>query len=327
MAVDLADVTLCAADSACVPLTDRALRASMQQCKFGDAILFTDQARACDYRVCPTGPLRSAAAYSEFMLKRLVFYVATSHVLVVQWDGYVVDGPLWSPEFLRYDYVGARWPHFDDGMHIGNGGFSLRSYRLLTALQDTRFEFLPEVNEDVLICRYYRPLLESEFGIRFAGDAVADRFCYENVPPIQPTFGFHGLRNMQRYLDDAQMMELIELLPQHVFRTGHCVALAFDYLQQDKIAHLSPLYRKIRKNVDRREIRHAFTALAGDRDSATAFLKAADKSLLRGTLRRWLWPAARNAAPPEATRRPAAEQSSNATVNLRASAGQMDEQA
>ena len=51
----------------------------------------------------------------------------------------------------------------------GNGGFSLRSRRLLQALQDPRIAL--SVVEDETICRTFRPLLERDYGIRFAGEA------------------------------------------------------------------------------------------------------------------------------------------------------------
>jgi hypothetical protein len=48
--------------------------------------------------------------YSQIVLKGLYPHVATSHVLVIQWDGYVVNADLWDDDFLRYDYIGAPWP-------------------------------------------------------------------------------------------------------------------------------------------------------------------------------------------------------------------------
>src|SRR5574340_709517 len=37
-------------------------------------------------------------------------YVQTSHLLTIQWDGWVLDGAKWQEEFLKYDYIGAPWP-------------------------------------------------------------------------------------------------------------------------------------------------------------------------------------------------------------------------
>ena len=42
----------------------------------------------------------------------------TPHVLLIQWDGFVVNPSAWSDEFLDFDYVGARWGWPTDGHTI-----------------------------------------------------------------------------------------------------------------------------------------------------------------------------------------------------------------
>jgi hypothetical protein len=84
-------------------------------------------------------------------------------VLLVQWDGYVCNPDAWDPAFLDCDYIGAKWFWHNDAMRVGNGGFSLRSRRLLEALQDPRIAL--SVVEDETICRTFRPLLERDYGI------------------------------------------------------------------------------------------------------------------------------------------------------------------
>src|SRR6185503_19702122 len=121
---------------------------------------------------------------------------ATSHVLLVQWDGYVINPAAWDPAFLECDYIGAKWFWYEDGMRVGNGGFSLRSRRLLEALQDPAIVRIGA--EDTTIGRSFRPLLEREYGIRFASEALADRFSFEVAYPIGKPFGFHGLYNFCR---------------------------------------------------------------------------------------------------------------------------------
>jgi hypothetical protein len=221
---NLHQVTLCAADSRYVPLTMLALRGSAMACRFGDAVLFTDALAATPgdapgsrpFRVHPIPPLASRDAYSAFMLRGLAGGIATSHALVVQWDGWVTDPAAWDPAFLQWDYIGAPWPGSGatgEGRHVGNGGFSLRSRRLLDVLAGPGFAPEPGVAEDVLICRTWRGTLEREHGIHFAPPDVAARFSYERVPPSGPTFGFHGLFNAWRHLDDAGLAGVVTLLP------------------------------------------------------------------------------------------------------------------
>lgn len=190
-------VTLCAATSVNLPATISALRECLHKVAFAECLLFTDaavDASHADIRVVPIAPLGSADDYSEFILRGLVDHVQTSHCLVIQWDGFVLDADQWDSGFLDVDYIGAPWPQFDDGHDVGNGGFSLRSRRLLEACRDPRFR--GGQAEDVAICRANRKLLEEEHGLRFADRATAERFAFERSAPSGSTFGFHGVFNM-----------------------------------------------------------------------------------------------------------------------------------
>jgi hypothetical protein len=193
----LSDVTLCAATSVNVAATISALQHCLDQIDFGECLLFTDaETIEADTRIRPVyvPSLSSASAYSEFMLAELASFITSSHCLVVQWDGFVIDAGQWEPAFLEFDYIGAPWPQFHDGHDVGNGGFSLRSRRLLEACTQPGFRKLHP--EDVAICRLNRDYLESKFAIRFADRVVADRFAFERAAPVARTFGFHGVFNI-----------------------------------------------------------------------------------------------------------------------------------
>jgi len=205
---ELPNVTLVAVTSVAVPATVRALEASMAEVKFGRALLLTDHPSP------PTvGPfewrqidaLRSRADYSRFMLRDLANHIQTSHALCIQWDGFVLRGEAWDDGFLDYDYIGAVWPHFPDGYNVGNGGFSLRSRRLLEACRE--FPLDAAELEDVAICRRWRSQLEGQ-GIRFAPEEVARRFSYEREPSNGSEFGFHGAFNLVRYLSRSDADQL-----------------------------------------------------------------------------------------------------------------------
>lgn len=195
--LDLPSVTLCAATSVNLDATIAAIEASAEQVSFADMILFTDAA-AGDLppgaRLIRVPRLRSGADYSKFILQQLAEHVRTDHCLIVQWDGFVLDARQWDPAFLDYDYIGAQWPQFGDGRDVGNGGFSLRSRRLLEACRSP--EFVSSHPEDVAICRINRNLLEQQFGVRFAEREIARRFAFERMRSESNTFGFHGVFNM-----------------------------------------------------------------------------------------------------------------------------------
>lgn len=192
----LPQVTLCAATSVNVAATMRALEESLCQIRFGACRLLTDAAVSPEHpevEVVPIAPLRSSAAYSDFLLTRLPDHVATTHCLVTQWDGHLLDAGRWQAAFLAYDYIGASWPQFDDGHDIGNGGFSLRSRRLMELCRHS--SFVPVHPEDVAIGRTNRVWLEGQ-GMRFAPRDLADTFAAERSADPHQTFGYHGVWNM-----------------------------------------------------------------------------------------------------------------------------------
>src|SRR4029450_11104435 len=147
--------------------------------------------------------LASRDAYSHLMLKALLPHIDTPHALVIQWDGYVVNPDAWDPAFCDCDYIGAKWYWYDDGMRVGNGGFSLRSRKLLSALQDPRITLVDA--EDTTIGRSFRPLLHPRPGLPFADEALADRFSFEAAYPIGTPFGFHGLFNFCRTVPSSEI--------------------------------------------------------------------------------------------------------------------------
>ncbi|MEO6359679.1 MAG: DUF5672 family protein [Sphingomicrobium sp.] len=211
--LSLPGVTVCAAASVNLPATLAALQACLDQIDFAECLLFTDKPDLSvppQVRVVPIPRLRSAADYSALILRDLAEHVRTDHCLVVQWDGFVLDSAQWDPSFLEFDYIGARWPQFDDGHDVGNGGFSLRSRKLLEACRDSAFQ--PSHPEDIAIGRLNRSSLEQRHNIRFASGAVADLFAFERSVGAGPTFGFHGIFNMIPALGADRFWEIYRSL-------------------------------------------------------------------------------------------------------------------
>tara|TARA_Y100001938_G_C8098696_1_gene439993 strand:+ start:2445 stop:3089 length:645 start_codon:yes stop_codon:yes gene_type:complete len=139
-------------------------------------------------------PIKKYGDYDKFVITELHKHISTDFCMIVQRDGFFVNLPAWSDEFLNYDYIGAPWP--DGG--VGNGGFTIRSRRLLEFVanhdlsKDPSYDLIPE---DGKICSDYR---WGEKGLRAAGytDApteIAQRFSIEGQTEItNKTFGFHG---------------------------------------------------------------------------------------------------------------------------------------
>jgi hypothetical protein len=179
----LPDVTLIGIDTNRSRL-EQPLRSCTEFIEFGDV------------RIVDDAPIQSVKDYSKWVIKELYKHVSTSHLLLFQWDGYVKNWKAWDAAWLSYDYIGATWGH-PDGMNVGNGGFSLRTRRLMeiVATDPSITKFYPE---DEKICRFYRKHLEDQYGIRFAPEEAARRFSIEGYgqPNRRYTteFGFHGRR-------------------------------------------------------------------------------------------------------------------------------------
>ncbi len=140
--------------------------------------------------------------WSKFIAYNLCDYIDSEFAIIVHKDAHILRPYKWSPVFLDYDYIGAPWPknlHFtNDGKNIrvGNGGFSLRSKKILNILNELKLPFTDNgtgyFHEDGILCVYYRKQLE-DYGIKFAPVKVAARFSLESEcdESDYSPFGFH----------------------------------------------------------------------------------------------------------------------------------------
>lgn len=158
--------------------------------------------------------------WNVFMIKHLYKFCPTNFLLNIHDDGFVINSSAWTDDFLKYDYIGALWPV---GLHdpkvkeddrCGNGGFSLRSKRLLeiAALYCPAYAY---PNEDRVICGLHRNIF-IEKGIKFAPDNIACQFSIEDdsIPEAKgqshkdrfslKSFGFHNANSdAKKFLDSV----------------------------------------------------------------------------------------------------------------------------
>ena len=190
-----------------------AIRHSSLEIEFGRQLLITNHPLETEVsgeiEVQVEKKLSSLADYNVFCLMELHDRIETEFCLIVQPDGFVVHPRLWSDFFLRHDYIGAPWNHLRSRELIqlsghqynnipipivGNGGFSLRSRRLLKEVAS----FKPDTSrlpEDCMISIRLRRQLE-ESGMRFAPLRIAQQFSLEwhidQFSIVGNHFGFHG---------------------------------------------------------------------------------------------------------------------------------------
>jgi hypothetical protein len=134
--------------------------------------------------------------YNRVMLELLPWVVQEDFTLVLNNDGYATNPGSWDGGFLNYDYIGASIPWYPEDRKVGNGGFSLRSKKLLNAI--TKFNLPLDQPEDYVISFLFKDQMES-LGVKFAPTAYADKFSLEfveNSPWEGRSFGFHGRRRL-----------------------------------------------------------------------------------------------------------------------------------
>lgn len=220
----LPSVALCCVDTRHADQAWYALERCTEGVAFGQTLFFCPQGwvpphpapSPIDLR--PTPPLKGIEDYNRFMLRGLAPLITTAHVLVVQWDGFISQPGRWDESFLEWDYIGAPWYHGGSSGSVGNGGFSLRSHKLLSALE--AIDHPATEPEDMAICVTLRPMLEANFGIRFAPLDVAQRFACE-YGPYAPAFGFHGMHNFAHVLSPDELTQWLKAAPDDLLCTKH----------------------------------------------------------------------------------------------------------
>lgn len=212
--LNLSNVTLLCVETREPELAHWAIDRCLSGTQFAKVVLITNldrlTAKRIDIEYVQAPPIKTIKDYSELLLTGLNEYVEGTHVLVIQWDSFVIHPQLWSDEFLKYDYIGPVWPHHPK-TPVGNGGFSLRSKRLLQIIQQP--DFVKKHPEDYCICADNKDFLEQK-NIQFAPVIIAEQFAVERTL-WHPAFGFHGFFNFGRVLNDAELKAFINILPEN----------------------------------------------------------------------------------------------------------------
>ena len=221
--INLPEVTIVSINTRDPLESIKAIERSSKYIKFCKYILITDEYFDHSFIECKIiSKIKSLAEYSVFCIKELHKYIDTSFCLLVQPDGFVTNPLMWTNDFLHYDYIGAPWDMLlsQRALHqslnqyikdlnqvpiiVGNGGFSLRSKKLLELCAKLDYSITnANIPEDNFICITSRELLKGH-GIKFAPVSVACRFALErpinlnwNHINLESYFGVHGYKELK----------------------------------------------------------------------------------------------------------------------------------
>lgn len=192
MKVKITDVCLVAIDCYKYAQAIASLRNCMDKCEFDRVVFLTDiDIEEEGIEIVKIPRISSKEGYSAFVLKQLWKHFDQKHCLIVQWDGSIINGEVWDDGFKEFDLVGAKWLYPDSEYNCGNGGFTLRSRKLMKITgSDDNIDILHPCDE--VLGRLYRKYLEKNYDIKFAPIDVCDKFSFELNAPTQKTFGSHG---------------------------------------------------------------------------------------------------------------------------------------
>jgi hypothetical protein len=193
--LNLKNITLVALGSTRIHETKKAIEYCLKQANFDNVIFLTDKIDKDDqiaYIAIDT--INSPLEYQSFKVKKmpsvLLPKLRTDYILIIDWDGFIVNADAWSDEFLEYDYIGAPFPF---GGFCGNGGFSLRSKKFLQAqdllCRDLNIYNLPE---DITLSFVMRSKFKN-LNCTYAPLDIAYKFATESGGyDNNMSFGFHS---------------------------------------------------------------------------------------------------------------------------------------
>lgn len=249
MKFPLKEVTLVCIDTRNIKAAIDSMSCSLSQVNFAQSILFTNEAlisveiknriKTLNIHVEFIEKISSITEYSYFILFNLCKYIDTEYCLVTQWDSWVINNKYWDSNFFKYDYIGAIWPQHSSN-NIGNGGFSLRSKKMLESTRDflkSRNNLPSILIEDDFICRENRKIFEDKYHIKFPSTDIANNFSVErNGNPIK-SFGFHGFFNFNFVIqDDVLLKKLIRSLIKECFVDVASYDLTKSLLKEKRIS-------------------------------------------------------------------------------------------
>lgn len=211
------NVTLVAVASTKVNQTYKAIKYSLRYLSFDSVKFFTNEKiknHNSIIKIIKIKKLNSIKDWSEFVIFDLHKFIKTKYILLIHWDGFVINYKKWNKDFLNYDYVGAPFPIFKrnfffrkvDKLIMGNS-VSLRSKKLLELPSKLNLNWKDgwksNYHEDGYLCNQKKKLLVSkgikfapvEIGYGFAREYTFTKFKNQNPFVFHKWYGFNKKYN------------------------------------------------------------------------------------------------------------------------------------
>jgi hypothetical protein len=220
--LNLDDVTIVSINTINPKSSIKALEISCENINFKNVLLLSNDNIKHDFiQNIKISNIIDINFYNLFCVKYLHEHIKTDYCLIVQPDGFVTNASNWDNEFLNYDYIGAPWSKINSahGLYrcgfpvnsmetvpfiVGNGGFSLRSKKILTEVSKLDYRDLSIPEDNVFSILFRKELKEKN--IKYAPVNLALKFSLEDILSIEnykfdlsSHFGFHGKFN---YFED-----------------------------------------------------------------------------------------------------------------------------
>jgi|TARA_R100000479_G_C6369684_1_gene196448 hypothetical protein len=200
---NLDNITLVCVSSVKIKESILALEHCMKFFNFKEVKFITHEDISLENIIVEKCPKLDYKKYSEYIIYHLYKHLTTEFALIINWDGFILNPEQWDSNYLNYDYIGALWTHehnFYDASNneslVGNGGFSLRSRKLLKLANELNIPWEPREgkywHEDAWICVKNKHLYEKN-GCKWAPKDIALKFSIEQgKKKTLESFGFHG---------------------------------------------------------------------------------------------------------------------------------------
>lgn len=234
----LPNVTLIAVETLVHELAHATILDCVGKVDFGEVLIYTDQPEKLAIpgaRVHSVPNWSHKDQYMHFFHCNACDPVKTDYVLFLEWDAGLCDATMWREEFLQFDYLGAPWWYTDgDGkplpapFNVGNGGFSLRTMRLMKFVKEKQQRY-PAISDNQL-CREYGPQIIKEGNFNWAPIEMANDFAFEGFDRLGLAntllhFGFHSTINWRLILNEDELVRRSKLMKQHKYCEGRLAEL------------------------------------------------------------------------------------------------------